>query len=161
MNITERSPVELFQQVKDYYPQAIIQYLAEHEGITFEDAKERWAEMIKFLVLSVSFERSFAPSEKVDPAWHAFVLHTQEYEQFCLSNFGCFVHHVPKLNPIEEYLNTKEEIERAFPNEIHRPHLWARDAKCSCVGQCAEKGCRKKNRPRSQALQSIQAFSGS
>ncbi|MEX3983693.1 hypothetical protein AB4Y45_32445 [Paraburkholderia sp. EG287A] len=35
------------------------------------------------------------PSVLVDDAWHAFVLCTRQYEEFCLKFFGQMVHHMP------------------------------------------------------------------
>ncbi|MFJ9754987.1 glycine-rich domain-containing protein [Streptomyces sp. NPDC101149] len=39
--------------------------------------------------------QSLAPSELVDYGWHAFILHTADYAQFCERVAGTFVHHVP------------------------------------------------------------------
>lgn len=39
--------------------------------------------------------QSLAPSELVDFGWHAFILHTVEYAEFCQRVVGHFVHHVP------------------------------------------------------------------
>ena len=36
-----------------------------------------------------------APSELVDIGWHAFILHTRDYEAFCQRIAGRFLHHVP------------------------------------------------------------------
>lgn len=36
-----------------------------------------------------------APSKPVDAAWHAFLLHTRDYEAYCLERFGRLVHHEP------------------------------------------------------------------
>ncbi|QQR92229.1 MAG: hypothetical protein IPJ89_03650 [Candidatus Iainarchaeum archaeon] len=33
--------------------------------------------------------------EKVDEIWHAFILHTREYELFCREILGGFLHHNP------------------------------------------------------------------
>ncbi|WP_127477448.1 glycine-rich domain-containing protein [Sulfurivermis fontis] len=35
------------------------------------------------------------PSQVVDDAWHAFILFTRAYEQFCRRAFGRFLHHTP------------------------------------------------------------------
>lgn len=35
------------------------------------------------------------PSQVVDDAWHAFILFTRGYEQFCSRAFGRFLHHTP------------------------------------------------------------------
>jgi hypothetical protein len=39
--------------------------------------------------------QSLAPSELVDHGWHAFILHTADYAEFCQRAVGRFVHHVP------------------------------------------------------------------
>jgi hypothetical protein len=38
---------------------------------------------------------SLAPSDLVDLGWHAFVLHTKDYAEFCHRLAGRFLHHVP------------------------------------------------------------------
>jgi hypothetical protein len=35
------------------------------------------------------------PSKVVDEAWHAFILHSREYTQFCDRAFGRYLHHAP------------------------------------------------------------------
>ncbi len=35
------------------------------------------------------------PSKLVDEAWHAFILMSREYQQFCDKAFGKFLHHTP------------------------------------------------------------------
>jgi hypothetical protein len=35
------------------------------------------------------------PSKVADDLWHAFILHTRDYERFCGKAFGRFFHHVP------------------------------------------------------------------
>lgn len=37
-----------------------------------------------------------APSRAVDHGWHAFILHTREYADFCDRVAGHFIHHVPE-----------------------------------------------------------------
>jgi len=38
------------------------------------------------------------PSKVVDDAWHEFILHSREYELFCKTTFGHFLHHIPSNN---------------------------------------------------------------
>jgi hypothetical protein len=35
------------------------------------------------------------PSQVVDDLWHAFILFTRQYEQFCRRAFGSYLHHTP------------------------------------------------------------------
>jgi hypothetical protein len=34
-------------------------------------------------------------SDRVDAAWHAWLLHTEQYMRFCFECFGTYIHHVP------------------------------------------------------------------
>jgi hypothetical protein len=36
-----------------------------------------------------------APSDEVDKGWHAFILHTADYAEFCQRVAGRFIHHLP------------------------------------------------------------------
>lgn len=36
-----------------------------------------------------------APSPEVDKGWHAFILHTADYAEFCHRVAGRFIHHLP------------------------------------------------------------------
>jgi hypothetical protein len=36
-----------------------------------------------------------APSDQVDKGWHAFILHTADYAEFCQRVAGRFIHHRP------------------------------------------------------------------
>ncbi len=36
-----------------------------------------------------------AVSDRVDPYWHAHILHTQDYVDFCDTVVGCYMHHNP------------------------------------------------------------------
>ena len=35
------------------------------------------------------------PPEPIDVAWHHFILFTSAYTQFCVENFGRYIHHRP------------------------------------------------------------------
>lgn len=51
-------------------------------------------------------------SEAVDHGWHAFLLHSQDYTEFCDRTFGGYLHHVP---PRPGQSMTREEIEATLP----------------------------------------------
>ncbi|TDE26511.1 hypothetical protein [Actinomadura sp. 6K520] len=53
-----------------------------------------------------------AMSESVDPGWHAFLLHSQDYMRFCEENLGYYLHHVP---PGPGVSMGEEEIARTLP----------------------------------------------
>jgi hypothetical protein len=37
----------------------------------------------------------FQPPPLIDEAWHAHILNTRNYKEFCMREFGYFVHHTP------------------------------------------------------------------
>jgi hypothetical protein len=41
-------------------------------------------------------ETPLSPSREVDHGWHAFILHTREYADFCTRVAGQFIHHAPE-----------------------------------------------------------------
>jgi hypothetical protein len=43
-----------------------------------------------------------APSAEIDKGWHAFILHTADYAEFCQRIAGRFIHHLPTGPDIEE-----------------------------------------------------------
>lgn len=41
------------------------------------------------------------PTRKADKFWHAHILHTRLYHEFCEEYFGYYLHHTPKQVPAE------------------------------------------------------------
>jgi hypothetical protein len=83
------------------------------------------------------------PSKVVDDLWHEFILHTQDYQQFCRGAFGGLFHHVPAL-ATPKGVNIKEGMrvtwrlacleENINPSKaIRLPLLFAIDEKLSIV----------------------------
>ncbi|MFE9043124.1 glycine-rich domain-containing protein [Streptomyces sp. NPDC007818] len=50
---------------------------------------------VAFLIAGTTTEAPLRPSEPVDRGWHAFLLHTQAYQEFCDRHAGRFIHHHP------------------------------------------------------------------
>ncbi len=46
----------------------------------------------------------------IDEYWHTFVLHTRDYEAFCRTQFGLFIHHSPSSPDFQE--PSRDETER-------------------------------------------------
>jgi hypothetical protein len=53
------------------------------------------------------------PSQVADDAWHAFILHTRYYQDFCDKAFGRFLHHTPAEAMSAQTLAT-EGVQRAW-----------------------------------------------
>lgn len=52
-----------------------------------------------FLFLKRKYDHQYTlpPSVDIDEVWHAHILHTREYMNFCQHVFGHFVHHEPHV----------------------------------------------------------------
>jgi hypothetical protein len=65
------------------------------------EAETLFTEAKKYLVLSEANRDVVVGmySVRVDEAWHAFILYTAQYRQFCTTFFGRFIPHAPKNAP--------------------------------------------------------------
>ena len=53
------------------------------------------------------------PSEMIDKAWHAHILNTPMYFDFCDLNFGHYLHHMPYWTAASEDQETREIVSSA------------------------------------------------
>lgn len=83
-------------------PIHVVRYYAEKEGVALDRAVAHFEQLEVFLVRGAT--AAVRPSQTVDQAWHAFILHTQEYLAYCMERFGRIVHHVP--DRLEEPVDT-------------------------------------------------------
>lgn len=87
---------------------------------------------------------SLSPSRVVDVGWHAFVLHTREYREFCARVAGRFIDHVPtaelRAGSAAHTLAMRRAIAaiRAAGYAVD-DELWLSSGKADCTG-CAN-GC--------------------
>jgi hypothetical protein len=96
-------PVSLDGVLAYRHPGVIRRYRKEHDA-SRQEAEEVFRETLKWLYLchqsaadgADGFACTMTPElEKVDWMWHAFVLFTRDYADFCQRYFGTFIHHVP------------------------------------------------------------------
>ncbi|NUK24082.1 hypothetical protein HRW08_15585 [Streptomyces lunaelactis] len=85
-----------------------------------------------------------SPSRKVDPGWHAFILHSHEYADFCHRRFGAFLHHNPlkgqRLRDGAAIKRTVRAIEEMGYVVDHE--LWGAAAECNAPSCCGDgDGC--------------------
>lgn len=82
-----------------------------------------------------------APSRDVDPAWHAFILHSREYAEWCEEQFGRFLHHAPnsKTRTTGLMLDVMDLI-RGAGFEVDRS-LWGFAADCNAPACCGDGPC--------------------
>jgi hypothetical protein len=72
-------------------------------------------EMLKFLEVVAEHPSPLSPSQPVDAAWHAFILHTRDYADYCAERFGSYLHHEPGATDVTGGINhTRVLIEARF-----------------------------------------------
>lgn len=73
-------------------------------GVPLEESSIIFQDMLRFLWMAQNQERLDLDKSvfSIDPAivvidemWHTFILHTRVYMNFCMANFGTFLHHDP------------------------------------------------------------------
>ncbi|WDO07541.1 hypothetical protein ME763_18850 [Streptomyces murinus] len=79
---------ELFERLTDF--------CADEYGYERSLAERIMSEALAFVDVMGRTGEGMSPSRAVDPGWHTFMLHTEEYDAFCRTRYGRFVHHAPK-----------------------------------------------------------------
>jgi hypothetical protein len=136
----------------------VIWRLVDRDGYTEEMACKLREEFLRFASLTFITDGPISPSPSVDDFWHAFILHTKDYEEFCQKHFGHYLHHEPKDHRLPRDdrdptpgIHTKALIEAAYP-EYDRG-IWATAAICSrshCDKSCHVKQHGSSTRHRSE-----------
>ncbi|MCW2765805.1 MAG: hypothetical protein JWO11_1764 [Nocardioides sp.] len=76
--------------------------VAREELVSTEQAERIMTQALAFLqACALNPGTALSPSPQVDIGWHAFVLYTRDYAEFCQRVAGRFVHHVPDDDPAE------------------------------------------------------------
>jgi hypothetical protein len=82
-----------------YSNEAVIRRIEMDAGVDRDTARLWFNEMLVFLDLVADSRDFLSPPEPVDVAWHAFILHTRDYEAYCNERFGRVIHHEPTGTP--------------------------------------------------------------
>jgi len=120
--------------------------LIKKQGWNPSRADEVRIEFLRFISLSFVNKGMHAPSAEVDEFWHAFLLFTREYHEFCQRHFGKFVHHVPEHSGDIQALDmslmatqTRTLLGRMFPD--YSREIWGEFGICSKGGPSSSKNC--------------------
>ncbi|MEW8403635.1 MAG: hypothetical protein AB2688_02795 [Candidatus Thiodiazotropha taylori] len=135
--------------VLNYQFPALVERFQKELGMSVEEADQLFLDMLMFLYLcGAKVERvPLEPTAAIDKAWHAFILFTKEYAEFCQQQFGRFIHHSPYTAD-----ETESEMHRAIPasdvaecvfGELSLNwHAPKGDCKSTCRGGCNGQSCR-------------------
>ncbi|MER8041991.1 hypothetical protein [Streptomyces sp. NPDC094032] len=118
-------------------------FCADEYGLGADLARRVMDEALAFLYVAGTSENGhvMAPSRAVDPAWHTFVLHSQEYTAWCLAHFGRYLHHAPnsKLRTVGLMYDVTGAI--AAAGFAVDPSLWGIAADCNEPTCCSDGPC--------------------
>ncbi len=94
------SPIDLYNTMRAEVPRAKIAFLVSRENpdLSPEAINARIDALLQWLAaipLAKAQNKGLQMIESIDIVWHAFILHTKEYAEFCGKFFGRFVHHLP------------------------------------------------------------------
>ena len=97
MRLFRRRRVE--REALTYSNESVVARIQAEAGVDRDTARAWFNEMLVFLDLAAGSKQFISPPEPVDVAWHAFILHTRDYEAYCRERFGRVIHHEPTGAP--------------------------------------------------------------
>jgi hypothetical protein len=125
------------EQLQERYA-AIVKRISRERRVRKATAARWLHETMKFLDLCASSSQELVPSRRVDHAWHEFLLHTRDYEQWCHDRYRRFIHHTPMDSPDEQaYERTLDLLEERYGGRDRK--VWPRRksfAGGGCGGGC-------------------------
>ncbi len=65
-------------------------------------AEDLFADVQRFLWMAAQSPEPSIPAPLIDDGWHEFILFTKEYEDFCVTHCGGFMHHEPHTDAVIE-----------------------------------------------------------
>ncbi|MFD9566559.1 glycine-rich domain-containing protein [Streptomyces sp. NPDC059994] len=120
----------------------LVEFCADEYGLERGVADRVMDQAVAFLwVVGTTRATDMAPSKTVDPGWHTFMLHSQEYEEWCHKQFGYYVHHAP---------NSKVRTRGLMVDVVGRikvhgfdvdERLWGTAADCNQPACCSDGPC--------------------
>jgi hypothetical protein len=109
-----------------YSSAAVIARIEKEHGVDAATAHGWFGEMLIFLDLCARSDDMLSPPPDVDKAWHAFLLHSRDYEAYCKERFGRVIHHQPTGEPDPDAYRRAYDRRREYANtSTADPGLWA------------------------------------
>ncbi|MBA3535610.1 MAG: hypothetical protein H0T84_03215 [Tatlockia sp.] len=103
-------------ELKLYKNSKVLDYFVhKNSELALDSAEQLFEDLLAWMWLSVQRKKEskktmlFGPLLPLDELWHAFILHTRDYVDFCIHYFGEYFHH--DLEPIGfEHLIEENEL---------------------------------------------------
>lgn len=75
--------------------EGVVAEMSTRHGLDRSASEALFDDLVLFLVAAARLETEAIPSASIDDAWHAFILYTGDYADWCSRRFGRFLHHRP------------------------------------------------------------------
>jgi hypothetical protein len=111
------------REAATYSNESVVARIQADAGVDRDTARTWFHEMLMFLDLVADSKRFLSPPEPVDVAWHAFILHTRDYEAYCRERYGRVIHHRPTGKP--DPAAYRRAYERRARQGTMDPAVWA------------------------------------
>ena len=149
--IPEKQPVTInsnsapLAAVISYENPDVVERIAREHQMDMAQAESIFRDTLRFLYLAGATDaKHIAPTKNIDIGWHAFLMYTRDYAQFCEANFGKFIHHAPRRRGDAPATVNSLAITFELARRVFGPGLsdnWAydiRSADCQpCVSKCS------------------------
>ena len=130
MEILQLAQVKQFIENTDL--SAVLKRLVVIDGWKIKHAKAAIEQYKNYLFLKIKYRTNYSPQQlppsyEIDEVWHAHILHTQQYTDFCHSVMGEYLHHHPHHGQDQEisqeileemFAETQELYEKEFGEPI-------------------------------------------
>lgn len=140
---TPADPVELDRRLAGFEaPYLREKLLAEGVFETPDEFEAAFAEFKRYAALATTADGPLPmTSAVVDAVWHQFILFTREYEAFCRTQLGRFLHHRPHTSLTPPTADGPDAFVAAYTRAFGPPPgIWADAAECDECGGCGG-GC--------------------
>jgi hypothetical protein len=148
-----RIQLQQLHTVEAYQNEKVLYRFQSKLGLDKSQAEDLFRDTKRFLFLAANFKDKgpFSPSAAIDNGWHEFLMFTEDYQRFCTTHFGEFLHHRPFVPWIAEkpggiyrtYCVAREVFGPDLSSNWMLPDTCAdvvEASNCSCGGSCGG-GC--------------------
>lgn len=81
-----------------FHAEDVVRLIERDVKVERNDAEVLFAELKLFLLSCAGSTERKRPTKRIDMAWHCFILCTREYQEYCTTVLGTFIHHVPRFS---------------------------------------------------------------
>jgi len=129
-----------------YRNDGVIERIAKDENVSLEEATQLFKDTLMFLYMAATSSAVSVPTVAIDVGWHAFLMFTKDYADYCEKYLGKFVHHRPttsrsKPMPQDAVSDCFKLSRQLFGSDLSKN--WEYDMSGNCHDKC--KGCDSKS----------------